>query len=109
MKTYTETVVRHEGEWFPLDENFDYMGEKVYPNNPEIRKEKWELFLKCAKNPKGYKISTDYMFAPKEIIDIGMYDGWPHWKPYPSFSIVEALGVETYSWYQLNHIKEVKE
>ncbi len=109
MKTYERTIIEHEGEWFHLNENWDYMSENCYPNNPEVRKEIWETFLKCAKNPEKYLASTDYMFAPKKIVNIGMYDGWPYWKPYPSFAIEGIFGAETHGWWQLNHVKEVKD
>lgn len=26
------------------------------------------------------------------VIDVGMYDGWPHWRPVPSVAIASPLG-----------------
>ena len=109
MKTYKETVVRRVGEWFPLDENYDYMAEDIYPNNPETRQKVWDKFLTCYNNPDKYLASTGFMMTVKKIVNIGMYDGWPYWKPYPSFSLLYWFGAETHSWWQINHIELVKD
>ena len=30
---------------------------------------------------------TDYMMSVKKIVNIGMYDGWPYWKPLHRFPL----------------------
>ncbi len=106
MKTYEKMVTIREGEWFPVDESFDYMGSDVYPCNPEIRQEKWGNFLRCCREPDQYLLSIDYWFKPRRILRIGMYDGWPYWSPYPSVLIEGPFGAERHSWYQIATMRE---
>jgi len=107
MKFVTKTITERIGEWSPIDETFDYIDSGVYPNNPETRKEKWDKFLCCAKAPEKWLINEYYLLKPRRIVHIGMYDGWPYWKPSPSFSIEGTFGEEVHSWYEIAQVTEI--
>lgn len=39
------------------------------------------------------------------IVDCGMWDGFPHWKPTPSFAICGVFGsLEWHSWYHCRRV-----
>lgn len=40
------------------------------------------------------------------VLDIGMYDGWPYWRPVPSVLIDDYLGAETTSYCGLSEIRK---
>lgn len=41
-----------------------------------------------------------------DVVFVGMYDGWPYWKPVPSFAVASPLGgVE---WHPFSWLQEVR-
>ena len=44
-----------------------------------------------------------WMFCMQDVLDVGMYDGWPHWAPYPAVCLEGPLGAEWKSFDMLNH------
>lgn len=40
-----------------------------------------------------------------KVIAVGMYDGWPHWKPTPSVLICSPLGSSWHPWYSVTDIR----
>lgn len=40
-----------------------------------------------------------------KVLDIGMYDGWPHWKPVPSVLIASRLGASWHPYYSITDIR----
>jgi hypothetical protein len=40
-------------------------------------------------------------FGWHRVIDVGMYDGWPYWKPVPSVCLLGPLGAEWHSFWSL--------
>jgi hypothetical protein len=44
------------------------------------------------------------------VIDVGMYDGWPYWKPTPAVFVVEpVMGGGTWKfWYNIDEIRTAK-
>jgi hypothetical protein len=104
MKTWSETVAHRQGEWLgPLDDNYDYSQHKAYPNNPEIVQEKIQMMREIETlflNGKKLKVSYDDCLAG-ELLQIGMYDGWPFWKPTPAFMIKTWHGGDIHFWYDV--------
>jgi hypothetical protein len=43
----------------------------------------------------------------KDVIAVGMYDGWPHWKPTPSFCLAGLFGPEWHPWYALSGAERI--
>lgn len=41
-----------------------------------------------------------------EVLCVEMYDGWPHWRPFPSFQSMGPLGPEWHSFYMLTDWRE---
>jgi hypothetical protein len=41
----------------------------------------------------------------KRVIAVRMYDGWPHWKPVPSFCVAGVLGAEWHPFYSLSGVE----
>jgi hypothetical protein len=38
------------------------------------------------------------------VIDVGMYDGWPHWKPVPSICVATHMGSTWYGFYSITNV-----
>ena len=52
-------------------------------------------------------MASSYGGCPRiwqQVIDVGMYDGWPYWKPMPSICLRGHFGPE---WCQFLHITDV--
>lgn len=43
----------------------------------------------------------------KKVADVGMYDGWPYWRPVPSVMTYGTLGTEWHSFSSITDIEEV--
>lgn len=61
----------------------------------------------------GRKIlATTYGGWPRcgwhQVLDVGMYDGWPYWKPTPSVFTLGPLGGEWHSFSMITDIEEPK-
>ena len=56
---------------------------------------------------QGKRISVNMDGYWKELYDIGMYDGWPYWKPVPALFTSSPLGGgEWHFFYNLEDWKE---
>lgn len=40
-----------------------------------------------------------------QVLDVGMYDGWPYWRPVPSVRILGPLGGE---WHAFSTVTEIR-
>lgn len=116
MRTETRTV--RIGEWLgPVDwDGFDFEDAMsgMYRCHPRdgarLRQQKIDQFRKldeAIKRGERYEATT-YGGIPRcgwgEVVQIGMYDGWPYWKPYPSVRIANYLG-ETASFTSIVEIR----
>ncbi len=115
MRTETRTV--NVGEYLgPVDWKYDFdswgWDKKGGSCNPDLipeavnRLARLEQALKLGET---WEATTDGG-APRcgwgEVLEVGMYDGWPHWKPTPSILIASHLGSEWSSWF---HVKASRE
>lgn len=53
---------------------------------------------------KPVKATTDGgwpRFGWKRVLDVGMYDGWPYWRPFPSVLLGGPFGSEWHSYNSL--------
>jgi hypothetical protein len=109
-----ETVTNRIGEYLgPIDWNYDFAQHNWGPNhggiNPELsRKLDWLRELEA--NPQHYQATTDGGWPKigwKRVVQVGMYDGWPFWKPVPSVQIAGTLGCEWHSWYSITAIERL--
>lgn len=65
-------------------------------------------------NPEKYEVTT-YGGWPRcgwgPVVSVGMYDGWPYWRPVPSVAYATLLGVDWTSFSGITNIRnrETKE
>ena len=105
MRTWKTVETHREGENMgPLDPNFDWMGDGcLFPNNPEIKKERFEWMLEIEKEfRKGKRIHASYGDFGGEVLDIGMYDGWPYWTPTPAVLLDHWNKAHWEFWYEIH-------
>ena len=111
MRTYTTTV--REGERVgDVDWNYDF---RQHFNNHCVSDTRRDAI--CAESVAMLRMIADAVangrkvlattdggwpkFGFNEVIDIGMYDGWPFWKPVPSVLTRGPLGPEWHSFSML--------
>lgn len=114
MKSYQ--VTHYQGELLgPVDWSFDFV--KDFENNyncgtkeqheAEYNK-RMDMLHALDKDYKKYQATTDGQgWYFRDVLAVGMYDGWPYWKPMPSVMIQSALGGgEWHSYKNIAHIRE---
>lgn len=113
MKFYQET--KRVGELLgPIDWSYDF---RSHFNNhcttderrDECCKESVEKLRQLAENPDQWQATT-YGGWPRcgwgDIVAVGMYDGWPYWKPTPSVAIGGPFGAEWSSFSNVTSIRK---
>lgn len=110
MKTRIITV--NEGEWLgPVDPNYDWKSlcwdrDKGKGGvNPLCVEEGHKIILEINKTyisrEKGWKYSPCFL-SSRKIVNVGMYNGWPFWKPTPAIGYIGPLGrIEVAFFYNL--------
>lgn len=104
MKIKQEVITVREGEWFNFDPNYNWYQHDAYPNNPETVGKKIKMFeeiYRLYNDGKQIKIKYDPMLEGK-LLKIGMWDGWPYWKPVPHYLIEHWYGSEKHVWYDIH-------
>lgn len=102
MRTYT--VTQREGEYLgPIDWSW------FEENPPRDRYEEQIIaWLKDIEADKEAWLVSNDGGAPKmwhrRVIQIGMYDGWPYWKPRPALRIEGPLGPEWVWWDRITEV-----
>ena len=99
----TTTVVKREGEYLgPVDWSFDFekFCESFY--NCSAAQRHVQMLtraletLHTLEDHLGEYEATTYGGWPRcgwgEVLKVGMYDGWPYWKPVPSVCIRSWIG-----------------
>lgn len=116
MKTKTITV--REGELLgPIDWSFDFREfyKDVYPaacNGEKAHEEHFQRAMTILRmleaEPDKYEATTDGGW-PRccwgNIAHIGMYDGWPYWKPIPSVFIISHIVGD---WQGFHNITDIR-
>jgi hypothetical protein len=114
MRSYTKTC--YEGERIgDIDWGYDFRSHFNLMCSNDARKDE-----ACEKSKKRLKLIEDEFRAGREIrtttygggprcgmhrvIDVGMYDGWPYWKPTPSVMVSGVLGAEWHSFSSLTDV-----
>jgi hypothetical protein len=76
----------------------------------EKHPEEAALLRRVEQDPTRFGVSVAFMCPYRRILEIGMYDGWPYWSPYPSYCTVSPLGgIEWLSFNSIDSIHEFKE
>lgn len=108
------TVTRRVGEYLgPVDWSYDFRSHfnnvcSPDPVRDEICKKHVDnLRLLCS---GGRWEATTYGGWPRcgwgEVLQVGMYDGWPYWKPTPSALLSTTLGSEWASFCSITDIRK---
>lgn len=102
----TVIVTKQIGEWLgPIDWNYDF-DEHSWKNkgcvNPECIADGKEALHMLINNPGHWMYSPSFLTSFK-IVEIGMYDGWPFWRPTPAIGYIGPLGeIEVSFYYELH-------
>lgn len=109
-------VTVREGEWLgPVDWAYDFKQHDWRDGrggiNPECSAEATEyLRALCAIVDAGgtaeVLLSHDDRFV--EVLRVGMWDGWPYWKPTPTVETAFWLGPEKHGWCSLRAVRAKK-
>jgi hypothetical protein len=96
-------TVRYEGENLgPIDWNYDFA---KYGRGGDVER------LRQLMSGGEWEATTDGGW-PRcgwgRVLDIGMYDGWPHWSPTPSVYITSWMGGSWHPYYSLTDIRKVE-
>lgn len=115
MRSYT--VTKFEGENLgPIDWSYDFRSHGAYGCmcSPESVKdeccETHKSLLKQAEElfRSGKRVSVRISDWWHDLYDVGMYDGWPYWKPTPAICTSTPLGgSEWHFFYDLREVKEL--
>lgn len=112
----TRTVTVREGENVgPIDWSYDFLSHFAsYCTSDERRAdlcarsiEQLRTVEERFKAGKKTLATTDGgwpRFGWHEVVDVGMYDGWPYWKPVPSVMTRGPLGGE---WHAFSFITDI--
>lgn len=106
MKTKTVTV--HEGEYLgPVDWNYDFRQhdwDHGGAMNPQLIAPRVNM-LRQLTDGRGWSAATGGLSYYGRVLEVGMYDGWPHWRPTPSVLVSTWLGAEWHSFYSISSIR----
>jgi len=102
MKTIERTVFERIGENMGkiADSGFDFSASNCYQNDPEYKQKKISLILEIEKlfhEGKKLKVMYDPIIGG-ELVDVGMWDGWPYWSPTPAVCLSSWHGSEWHFW-----------
>lgn len=112
----TETVTRNVGEYLgPVDWSYDFAFHFKGMSFREGELEKYiaqkvEWLRTLENNPDAYEATTDGgcpKFGWHRICAVGMYDGWPYWRPVPSVCLSGTLGAEWHSFDSITGINRI--
>jgi hypothetical protein len=109
------TVTERIGECLgPIDWSFDFHAsdwEHGGSLNPQSVKEAVERLRQVEADPGAYLATTDGGWPRvgwHRVLQVGMYDGWPYWRPYPSVKLEGTLGHEWHSYHSITEIMRKK-
>lgn len=110
----TRQVTERIGEYLgPVDWGYDFLSHYgcCFPENRRaINCEKAKDRLRLlAENPDRYMATSDGGWPRVgwgDVLQVGMYDGWPYWRPVPSVCISGTLGAE---WHSFNSVTDIME
>lgn len=102
MRTHTVTV--REGEMLgPIDWTHPMVAE-AEERHPGV-----VAAIQAEERERGtHEMTTDGgwpRFGWHRVLDMGMWDGWPYWRPMPSVCLAGVLGAE---WHQILFVTGVR-
>ena len=111
MKYRTEVV--REGELLgPVDweynfrQHFDSMGTRNESVKDEYCKGRVDLLRRVESEiDSGLQVWLSHGSTWRDVLSVGMYDGWPFWKPTPALLCSSVLGAEWQFFYDLQEVR----
>ena len=108
----TRMVEVREGEYLgPVDWSYDFRQHDWGPGrggmNPEVTARNEALLRDISEGlerGERWQATTDGGWPRvgwKRVLRVGMYDGWPHWRPVPSVQMSGPLGATWHPFYSL--------
>jgi hypothetical protein len=103
MKYHTTTV--REGEFLgPIDYTHDFLQYfQGYCSGPEYKQERCDkcvsILRQIEPEPHLWEVNVRGYWHP--LYSVGMYDGWPFWKPTPAMLTGGVLCAEHHFFYDL--------
>lgn len=112
MRTETRTV--KIGEWLgPIDWGYDFFAwgwDRKGSCNPALIPGAIECLRTVeAGLARGERWQVTAHGGTSEVLSVGMYDGWPYWKPTPFYLLKHWLGAEPQSWFSPHNPRQVIE
>ena len=102
----TRMVEQREGELLgPVDWNYDFDQHGINPKYVEQGKNNLKIIEDGLS--KGKKFRVGYCGINHKVISVGMYDGWPFWRPTPSVLLNTWMGGEWHPFYDIQNVEEV--
>jgi hypothetical protein len=98
----TRWVEERIGEWVgPIDWSYDWA--RHAPGlNPQCIEQGREVLRRMESEPGGWRYCPSGL-STFEVVEVGMYDGWPFWVPTPAIGYIGPLGsVEVAFFYNLS-------
>lgn len=108
----TRTVTVREGEYLgPVDWDYDFASaEDGRMNHVDERVALFREMAGGVERGETWQATTDGGWPRigwHQVLTVGMYDGWPYWRPVPSFCTCGPLGPEWHSWGTLTGAERV--
>jgi hypothetical protein len=111
----SRTVTEYDGELLgPIDWAFDFsQGVASMCSGPERKAERMSRYVELLweverRHLRGEKLRVCTSGFWHELLDVGMYDGWPFWKPTPALCVLGPLGPAWDFYYELDDVKVMK-
>ena len=111
----TRTVIEYKGELLgPVDWSFDFShGVASMCSGPEYKAERltryvellWEIERRHLRGEQLDVCTNDYWH---KLLHVGMYDGWPYWKPTPAVCVYGPLGPAWDFYYELEAVRAAR-
>src|SRR6185437_12568221 len=107
----TRTVTQREGELLgPIYWNYNFRRHfDTYGSNDAVRDEACDRckahLLTIEKSPGEWRVMLAHSFVDRRVLQVGMYDGWPYWKPTPALLTEGTLGPEWHFFYDIVGVK----
>ena len=96
----------------PVDWSYDFFKDQSIPSEWAVRaKGMLRRLDEGLKNGEKWIMTTDGGWPRvgwKPVMRVGMYDGWPYWRPVPSVLYIGTLGLEWDSWNSISGIEKVE-
>ncbi len=103
----TRTVEVREGELLgPIDWDYDFLSHFKHNSAQPETQQRWcegskAILHQIEANPTDWMVEVAHSHSEWPVLAVGMYDGWPYWKPTPAVLTGSPLGHEWRFFYDL--------